>query len=125
MRCLPLCLIGLLAAAPLAAQRAQLGRKGRVREGGPAVVRTPIRKLPRRMAPPTEIAIGPSALDRYMDRLRAEQPPPRGWAEDRLRPLVRAAGPVAPVGPRALGDPVDPLPRRPEGDPLAGLPREY
>jgi len=106
-------------AAPLLAQRAQLGIKGRTREAGrPAAVRTPTHTLPRRGPSGAEITLPPRKQPEIVTL------PSRPLPEDRLRPLVRRVPseipppPLAPVAAAVLY----PRPRRmPEGANLAGV----
>jgi hypothetical protein len=103
-------------ALPAAAQRAQLGVKGRQPERAKPSRLEAIRTLPRRGAPATERVFPPSPLEQELARLRALQPPPRPLAPDQLRTLVRRTPATAP--PTALGPPpklaaLYPRPRKP------------
>jgi hypothetical protein len=84
----------LVAAIPLGAQRAQLGRKGRQPERGAAPAIEPIRRLPRRGAP---AAVSPAPAP-APEELRANLPV-RATPPDRLRPLVRRIPETAPAPP--------------------------
>src|SRR5262245_52385071 len=78
----------LLLALPLAAQRAQLARKGRKPEAGDAVPATPIRKLPRRVR-----AVSSPTAARNPE---VKHPPAAPLPEDRVRPLLKGtAAPFA------------------------------
>ncbi len=117
--------VAVLVAAPLCAQRAQLGVKGRQPEPGKPQKLEPIRKLPRRGPPPSERVFGRSPVEIERDRLRAAQPPPRPVPGDRLRGLVRrepARTPPTPMPAPAAATVLYPRPRKPS-DPgaLAGL----
>src|SRR5215510_14675608 len=89
----------LVLCVPLCAQRAQLGRKGRQRETGPAAPATPVRKLPRKTTPVIVAQPRPPVV------LTPENP----LAEDRARRLVR--GTPAPLGAIAESNGPHTLPR--------------
>ena len=83
-------LLGAALVAPLAAQRAQIGVKGRIREGGrSAPARNPEHVLPRRGPSGAEITLPPNPQEQERERLRATLLPPRPLPEDRLHPLIR------------------------------------
>ena len=126
-----LCLCGQLAmllALPLAGQRAQIGRKGRVQETArpervPAL-RNPAHALPRRGQPAAELVTPRRPLEVEIERLRGALPPPRPLPEDRLRPLVRRTPSPEPPPPLPLLQAAlaYPRPRRVlEGASLAGI----
>lgn len=92
---LPLASIVLVTAIlPVWGQQAQLPRKGRQRESGPAQAREPLRKLPRQPGPVADLVDPNALLQAYIDQQRALQRP-LPQAEDRLRPLL--SGSVLPL----------------------------
>jgi hypothetical protein len=105
--------IVLLLVTPVAAQRAQLPKKGRQFERSAPWDLTPLRKLPRRWStPPVE---SPFPLADYIAAALAKLPPPRLTPEDRLRPLVRRIPDPnpPPMLPEIIAGLLYPLPRRP------------
>ena len=90
-------------ALPLAAQRAQLPRKGRQPERVEPRPLPPLRRLPRRTVPPVPAPAPIDSLEQFVERQRrlVEQ---AQRSEDRLRTLVR--GRVMPLSP----EPADYLP---------------
>ena len=96
---------------PLAAQRAQLGLKGRQQERGPARRLQPIRKLPRKVAP--TIITGerrPTELETFIESQR-RMVQQRMISEDRSRPLIR--GTIRPLAPETLAYVPHTLPKIP------------
>ncbi len=95
------------------AQRAQLGRKGRVPEQGQPAAGKPIRKLPRRSEINPLTPLPRTPLDQELERMRAQMPPPRPLPPDRIRELMRSTAegpPLPPPAPLQIAD-LHPLPR--------------
>ena len=116
-----------LSAASLPSQVAQIGVKGRTREGGQASrgpqTANPLHQLPRRIAA-EELVIPPHEEELERERMRDALPPPRLLPEDRTRAVVRRELTARPIPPLAIApiDPPYPRPRRlPEDGSLAGL----
>jgi hypothetical protein len=79
----------LLAALPLAAQRAQLARKGRTRESGQAARSTHIRKLPRRTKAAAAVAPRPALVPNPAPRILRRSDPPAAGESAPIRTLPR------------------------------------
>ncbi len=113
----------LLLVAPVAAQRAQLPKKGRQFERATPRELTPIRKLPRRTMGRPVVTTSP--LADYIASARAQLPPPRVIPADRLRPLVRRVPDLHPPPPlpEITADLIYPRPRRPVEMAMAAAPQ--
>src|ERR1700686_4459323 len=89
----------LVLAGSLAAQRAQIGVKGRVQErGAPGPgPRNPAHILPRRVIGEIELPPNPDLVER--ERQRAAQPAPPPLAEDQTHLVVRRDPSLTPPAP--------------------------